>query len=384
MLTLSPAPGDLFQLEAEAVRLETDAVRYVTVSELGYETQPARTILEHYGRSSWSAASDSDAPSIFVAADGPVVAQAGSGAATLPLDECVKPARRFVGNHDDLCEDVSSALRLAAVSSQWSVTGNFTVVLWGWQGTIRTSDGSRPFWTGTQATANHAAGIGEVELRQAHLQVTNGVLRLELAQAAAADVYAPTLELVGAVFGPAAGSEAIFLADRGGIGILSRHPVAALAVTPAPNWPIAGGLTALLVAPLGVVMVRRAAARGHLELAQANLRIDNPRAAARHAAKAGYGRHGAEANAIGAIACLRSKQLVQAQRFLADLHASRRHHEADCKYLTAYLRIEQGRRAEGQDLLEQCLLIDPSYSREAADNPVLAPFLDPNRWPKAE
>jgi uncharacterized protein HemY len=129
--------------------------------------------------------------------------------------------------------------------------------------------------------------------------------------------------------------------------------------------------------------VRRQGARVHLRLAARNMTMGNPAAAARHAAKATRLRSQAvEASVIGAIACLRVGDGAGAQGFIDRLHALPAHDEAACQYLTAHVRMGQGRTQEGEEALERCLALDGSYTHEAAADPVLAPFLDPSKWPR--
>jgi hypothetical protein len=79
---------------------------------------------------------------------------------------------------------------------------------------------------------------------------------------------------------------------------------------------------------------------------------------------------------------MKGEDFEGAQRFLHNLHKQRYHDEAACRYLLAHMRIQQGRSEEGQKLIEECLDLDPSYDEEVAANPVLAPFLDPAKWPR--
>lgn len=384
--------ADSFDLAADAVRLESDWKRQLVVSEVGHETQPTTTDVHEHGPSSWRANSRGAGATLFLIPSGATVqAGNGSGTAGLPAVDCLEQPWYFEGPRARACPSTQSSVHLSARASAWHITGNFTLVLWGWQGSVTTSQGPSEFWSGSQPTESNLAGLGETELRHAFLRVTGGSLRLNLAADEDVGFYAEALDLTTAAppspvqdqAGALRGSftEGQLHLERRDAG--SPGQVTASVAPGKPLWPLGAVGASILVVLLGVLYVRRQTAWAHLVLASKNLDMENPRAAARHATKAARaGDQRIEANVLGAIAAMKAQDFVGATRFLRRLHAVRGHDEAACRFLLAHLRIQQGLPSEGQRLLEECLAIDPTYSRDAAANPVLAPFLDPSKWPR--
>ena len=384
--------GDSFELRADAVRLESDWTRLIAFSEAGHETSPTKTDVLEHGKSVWTAKAWDPASSLFlVPGAATIAAEDGEGLVALPLGECVAQQTYFEGPRTPACPTTGTSLQLSGTATDWIIDGNFTLVLWDWEGQITTATGTSSFWTGTRPTETSVAGFGEIEMRQAFLSVVNGHLRL--ASGARLDAYVTTLELAtpnatepkltseaGEIVGTL--TEGTMWLQRGGEPPLKPNTISNDSME-WNRWPLGALAATALLLPIGLVHARRQGAVVHLTLANKNMEMQNPLAAARHAAKAARVRHQkVEANVLGAIASMEGRDFDGAQQFLHRLHSLRIHDEAACRYLLAHMRIQQGRNEEGQRLVEECLALDPSYDIEVASNPVLAPFLDPSKWPR--
>lgn len=386
----SASSADTFELTADSVLLESDWKRELVVAEAGHETHPTTTDIARYGPSSWLAQSRSADASLFLIPSETVVqASKGSGTASLPTEECQPQPWYFEGPRPRACLNTKSAIQLRADASRWLVTGNFTIVLWAWQGSIAASDGASEFWSGSQATEASLTGIGETELRQAFLQVINGSLQLNLGTTGKLGLYAEALAFATTTVTTQNQTGDLYGTFAEGQLHLQRGdwPPVEVATTSIARtrqlWPVGILGASVLLVSLSLLHVRRQQALVHLVLAKKNLEMENHHAAARHASKAARASdQKVEANVLGAIAAMKAQDFDRAKRFLRKLHALREHDEAACRFLRAHLRIQQGHAAEGQELLEECLALDPTYSLDAAASPVLAPFLDPSKWPR--
>jgi Flp pilus assembly protein TadD len=78
---------------------------------------------------------------------------------------------------------------------------------------------------------------------------------------------------------------------------------------------------------------------------------------------------------LGTIALLRAGNVKEAEEFLDLICSKKATAPAAIEYLTAYLRVAQGRRREARTRLAQCIRLDPAYAAEARLNPALAPLL---------
>lgn len=394
-------PGAL-TLEAESVSLEVDSLRVLQAGSTGaVVVQPAETTGTQYGPSLWQADADEGAASLFVVPrQARLVLAAGEGSASVPSAECVRQPDYFDAGRRLACPDVRDAMHVEAANAAWTLSGDFTLVLWTWKGTVREGDAASSFWTGVQQTSPGAQGVGEHEYRQAYLEVEHGTLWAQ-AQGDPLDLYATSVQaLVPATTlhelspadsaAPAQGPNRLLL-TRGAQGLQGQlaptsntHPDRAWRDL-GTQWQGGAAGMALLLVPLGVALVRANRGMRHLALANDNLELLNHRAAARHAALAVRHHHvRARAGLVGAVACIRCGDLDGAQGFLQHLHGTANHDEASCRFLLAHVRTLQGRTQEGQDLLEECLRINASCIEEAAISPVLAPLVDPSRWPRAD
>ncbi len=388
-----PTAGDRLQLVADAVHMEADAAGFFEVGQTAFGTQTPHTIPGDFGATTWSLSSRTNSSTFHLIGHGARL-EAGSGSArfSAPDAPCLQQPKHFPSEYPSPCTPLDSSVMAIANSAEWRVTGNFTLALWGWDGAIR-QEPRQEVWSGSRPTARHQSiaqqEVGEIEVRQVHLNVTNGTLRL--LPAGPASVKAA---LTSAAFIAATLQATTELDDlEGALFTLSRdgNQVRANAVPPPPLLPspvrqagLAGGAAALvLVAWPAVAFARRRTHLGRLRLAHRNLGIGNPQAAARHAWRVRHAAYLVEASVIGAVAAIKAGRLGMAQRFLDRLHAAPRHDEATCTFLRAQLLVQRGDREGGERLLEDCLALDGSFQAEAAANPVLAPHLDPSRWPAA-
>lgn len=384
-------------MEAKAVRMETETLRTAQVGPAGaIVTIPPTTTSTQHSASSWHAKDTGSPQSLFIdPKEARTSTLQGHGTALVPASDCVQQPNFYTSPRQLLCPSVNQSVQVKATASQWVITGNFTLILWSWQGTVVEGANVTEFWSGSRPTAD-TFGIGEYEYRQIFLDVTEGTLWLRPAEGRFLELYSPGITAVveqATIHGQAGtvhlskyttqNRMEVSRAPAGLQGSFDPIQAPAQAVVAMPDWPIGALGAALLLAPIGLTLVRSNQGLRHLSLASDNLELENHRAAARHANKAARIRRlRSRAGLLGAVACIRYGDLAGAEHFIKRMHASIPHDEAGCRFLLAHVRIEQGRREEGQVLLEECLSINPSYVEEAAGSPVLGPFVDPLKWPR--
>lgn len=388
-------------MQAKAIHAETEALHMAELGPGGgVVTNPPKTTSTTYGASTWHADTSQSPQSLFIVGNQTKIsARQGYGTALVPVLDCVNQPDYYASPRPSLCPEVHESVQVKGTAAEWVITGNFTLVLWSWDGTVIHETKETLFWTGARATEPNAFGLGDYEYRQLYLKVTQGTLWLQPSQDQALDLYASGLDAVveQATFrGQSEGDV------QGGVEAHSRIQVSRTAeilhgrvdevLSPQVqtagfarrDWSIGALGVAGLLLPVGAVLVRSNQGLRHLSLANDNLELENHRAAARHAKKAAKIRRlRARAGLVGAIACIRYGDLEGAEHFIGRMHASPRHDEAGCRFLLAHVRVEQDLREEGQVLLEECLRINPSYLEEAAGSPVLGPFIDPMKWPRS-
>lgn len=388
-------------MQAQAVLAETETLHMAELGPGGgVVTDPPKTTSVTHGASTWQAQTSQSPRSLFlVGNETQISARQGYGTALVPVVDCVNQQDYYASPRPRLCPVVDEAVQVKGTAAEWIITGNFTLVLWSWDGTVVDGATETRFWTGAHATEANAFELGDYEYRQLYLHVTEGTLWLQPSQDQALDLYASSLDAIvqqATLHGGQSEGEVL-----GGMGAQSRIQVSRTAErlqgrvdeVPSPHqqtvglargdWSVGALGAALLLLPVGAVLVRSNKGLKHLSLANDNLQLENHRAAARHADKAAKVRRlRARAGLVGAIACIRYGDFEGAEHFIGRMHASPRHDEAGCRFLLAHVRIEQDRREEGEGLLEECLSINPSYLEEAAGSPVLGPFIDPSKWPR--
>lgn len=395
------ANGDTFRLDAEAVHFESDSSRWIMYRHVAFGTREPQTETVHFGPSNWTGSTWNGASDLFVIGGDAIMESAsGQGEVKVPTVPCVARPTYFASPRPNDCPDAAQFVQVAGTAATWTLRGNFTLALWSWKGTVQASGTTSDFWSGSRPTNNSMQGQGEIEMRLAFLFVTNGVLELQPAADQPINLYSANVELYTespSVVSDGRTQDANVAGINGQTGIQVRRSDDALRIdannaaligparpTPPtiPGWPVGAlGMSMILVPVLGIIAWRHLTL-SHLVLAAENLDIGNHRAAARHAQSACRRRDlRRRACVIGAVACIKSSNFGQAERFLVMFHRLRWHDEAACRYLWAHLRVKQGRAEQGQALLEECLRLDASYRDDAALDPVLAPHLDPTLWP---
>lgn len=388
-----------FSLEAQAVHAETDRLRMAeTGAAAGVVTQPPETTRANYGPSTWQAQATASPRVLFIIPNNAEISVTqGQGTAFVPLLSCASQPNYFDAPRPLACPSVQDSLHLKALATQWVIRGNFTLIMWSWEGTLTEGVAETPFWTGSRPTSTNGAGFGEFEYRQTYLDVTEGILALGPKTGESLDLYAlrfnarverAAIHAGEGIVSGAVPAQSLLVLGRTGSSIDARvegPATAAVGIASlAQGWMLGAMGALVLVGPAGMVLVRRNKGLTHLGLASDNLELENHRAAARHADKASKIRAlRSRAGLLGAVACIRIEDLQGAEQFIAKMHGSPGHDEAGCRFLLAHVRVQQGRADEGQALLEECLSINPSYMAEAAGSSVLAPFLDPSKWPRS-
>lgn len=387
---LGDGSGGSLDLEAASVVVEAESVRTFETAATAYYLSRPRTDDEAFGASTWRFGTTGGNSSLFIVATrATLAADVGSSRISLPDATCLKQPWHYESPRGLACVPMDASTLATSSSSEWRIEGDFQLVLWEWEGAADGESGART-WSGARPTTANAMGQGEYVLRQLYLTVTNGSLHLRpgsaspvVAAVASVGFAASSLGAVGGHETPAGTPVTIARGGDGGLVTTTGTPDLPHGGSgSSPLWiaAVAAGVV-LAVAPMVVGTVRRRASLRRLELCQRNLELGNFHAAGRHAWRVRHPSVAVEGAVLGAVASLRAGSAKAAQAFLTRLHGLDRHDEATCSYMRAELLVLQGRRADAEAALEDCLELDPTFGAEAAGNPVLAPFLDPRRWP---
>lgn len=366
-----------FHLGAEHVRIETDWQRkLVAGSVVSTTTQPAQTSSMEFTdwTASWTA---NTSAGLFITGDSSTAlfAAAGAGAIESPSMQCLAEPTYFTSGRTPACADLSMAIQVSLDSTAWSLAGNFTVSLWQWE----TPDGQ--WWSGSRPVAA-SNGVGEYEFRSLHLIVTNGQLEFS-AREPGFVAYGTSLALTSTsdIAISLTGQDQSII-SRGTLAVtrtasgLSAQVLPSAAKSLAAWLPRAGwaiGATALVASPALALGIRRRIASNHLMQASRNMLIGNHLAAFSHAYDAfRHRRFKQEAGLVAAIALIQGGELEQAEAFIDQLGAT--HARPAVAYLSANLRMRQGRTDEARALLDECVRLDPTFKAEVAANRLFAPL----------
>jgi hypothetical protein len=385
-----------FHLQGSAVHEEVDSAHYVQAgpaASAGTDATPA-TAARNRHDAVYTGLSAGNESSLFL------LPRAGSSLRAMDADASVgvpvlacQPQTDFVPGARQLpCADTSGAVEVRLSPQGLRVEGSFDVYLWGWQGTVRTPEGTEPYWTGTQygTPQTGLASTGPSERRLMLLQVTNGTLEAELpgsapprAFAASAELSAPAVDLAGSEFSSA--TDARLVATRDG-GLLRLDVLSGTLVDASGRTVVAapGGdgrrwspwLAAGLAAPALLAALAAGDARSRVRRAAESLAIGNPMAAYRHARRAQhYPWARRKAQTLGVIALLRADEVDRARSALQEAGSMG---AATHEFLSSVVLARQGHLEEARAALERSIAADPAYADEAQRLPVLRALVAPH------
>ncbi|MEA3191184.1 MAG: hypothetical protein QOD77_1766 [Thermoplasmata archaeon] len=283
---------------------------------------------------------------------------------------------------------------LAALGGrEWSVRGDFRLVVWGADATFASANGTVTAETGQHSTPTVAPGVPVMENVQveAYADLRGAELTLVLANATTAlledaslamaagsvSLHSARLVVAGEAVAPATvvlrAPLAGALRAQSAAVRLELGDVAAIegAGLEAADGPGLGALWPWWLAGLAVVALAATAYRHQRVLLRRRMDArDYPQAAATASRLAWLPWAGRDARVAEAVALLRSGQLARAERRLGPARRwARRRDTRD--YLLAHLRSLQGRRGEALESLANCIAVSPGYARDAAADPAL-------------
>jgi hypothetical protein len=304
----------------------------------------------------------------------------------------------------------------ASAGSVMELSGDFLLVLWDWDLSVRSPGGDEDFGSGERyrETVPPTAGVRTVASYSRHqltLLVEDGTLRLALPPGWAGTLHLPTgtlstagvvvlekatgpldtpagrvelsqsrLELAGDVVAQlqAAGSGLHVTLEGEPRSVMADGKVASTLVQPpAPfPWLAAVGGAALLALPPGAWVARRARdGRRARELEDAMACGEYDRAAQIFAPLVRVRRHRSQALLLGALSLIRLRKMGEAERLLEDEQAWRDNAPGILPYLRAHVAAEKGAWDAAQHQLVAAVAAAPSLGEEISANPVFAPLL---------
>ncbi|HUR60750.1 MAG TPA: hypothetical protein VM286_00075 [Candidatus Thermoplasmatota archaeon] len=284
------------------------------------------------------------------------------------------------------CYDASfgGAVQQPAGPTTVTITGSFKLKFWGWSGSLAAAERTGTLWSGHErntvgfqraltldrwglfnADAQDATltvvlkegDVGELVLGDAVLQVDGSTV---LATPKGDLVHTTGVQTLAVDF------------PAGRMQVASQAPLVAPvsgSVLPLPGWPwLAGAAAVAALGTAGTLLVRRLA-RPRDPVLQA-LHAKDPIKAARLAAVGGPSRDADQA-VVRAVAYMQAGELALAERELCAYALP----AADLKFMTACLRLRQGRDGEARALLAETVALQPAYVAEIQLNPDLTRLL---------